>query len=78
MNRSRLRTLIAAGVIAAATIILAAPAASAKPAETASECFDQGGRAGSVPHYEFDTNGKGRLAGRAYFCEQGGKRFWVE
>jgi hypothetical protein len=41
MKRSRLGYPTAAGVIAAATIILAAPAASAKPS-TASDCVDQG------------------------------------
>lgn len=79
MKRSGLGTLIAAGVIAAATIILAAPAASARPiAETAQDCVDQGGRVGSVPHYEFDTNGKGTLVGRAPYCELGNQRFWWE
>ena len=78
MKRSRLGTLIAAGVIAAATIILAAPAATAKPADTPSDCAEQGGRVGSVPHYDFDTSGNGRQVGRAYFCDIGNQRHWYE
>ena len=57
MKRSRLGSLIAAGVIAAATIILAAPAASARPIDDARHCIGSGGRYNAVPHYEFDTNG---------------------
>jgi hypothetical protein len=78
MKRSRLGTLIAAGVIAAAPIILAAPAANAKPADTPSDCVDQGGRLGSVPHYEFDTSGNGTQVGRAYYCDIGNQRIWYE
>jgi hypothetical protein len=77
MKRSRLGTLIATGVIAAATIILAAPAASARPNDVYS-CEAAGGRVGSVPHYEFDSDGNGVQSGRAYFCRVGDQQTWFE
>jgi hypothetical protein len=77
MKRSRLGTLIASGVIAAATIILAAPAASARP-NTVDGCLAAGGRVGSVPHYEIDSNGNGEQEGRAYFCKVGNQQTWFE
>jgi hypothetical protein len=68
MKRSRLGSLIAAGAVAAATIILAAPAASARPVNRAQNCGDMGGRYATVPHYEFDTNGNARRAGSSHNC----------
>lgn len=58
MKRSRLGYPIAAGAIAAATIILAAPAASARPvSEFAADCREGGGTFGVRTHYEFDADG---------------------
>ena len=68
MKLPQLRSLAAAGAIAAATIILAAPAASARPVNRAQNCRDMGGRYATVPHYEFDANGNGRRAGSSHNC----------
>jgi hypothetical protein len=79
MKLPQLRCLAAAGAIAAATIMLAAPAANARPADYGRDCRSLGGHLGSVTHYEFGPNGNVTSTRRAYYCDLGGTdRLWYD
>jgi hypothetical protein len=58
MKLSRLRTLAVAGTLVGATIVLAAPQASAMAVDSFVDgCVGTGGRVGIGTHYWFDVNG---------------------
>jgi hypothetical protein len=77
MKRPRLRTLVVAGTLAAATLTLAAPHASAKPIEDfAGECRSQHGQLDNLWHYNFDVNGNPAGAQLVTVCRVGNVIMW--
>lgn len=80
MKLTRLRTLgtlAVAGTLTGATLVLAAPQASAMPIDQwAQNCTGEGGRLGFGTHYEFDVNGDVVSSARVGTCRIGSHVYW--
>ena len=78
LTRSRtLGTLAIAGTVVGATIVLAAPQASAMPMQDfRAGCSQMGGTNSSGVHYEFDVNGQPAGWTLVATCRVGGQVIW--
>ena len=77
MKLPRLRTLAVAGTLVGATLVLAAPQASAMPADFFTDgCHLQHGNIGVGTHYDFDVDGNVVSSTTVLVCRIGSRAIW--